>query len=77
MTPLPSPDDRTGDRRTDLLVIVQLDSDDTRTEEEQIRDALKANLEGQTFYPNGARSAQVIHSVIVREVDTVQRGRRA
>lgn len=77
MTPLPSPDDRTGDRRTDVLLIVQLDSDDTRSEEEEITGALLHLLEGQTFYPNGMRSAQVIHAAVVREVDTVQRGRKA
>lgn len=73
---LPNPDDRTGARRTNVLVMIELDSDDTRSEEEQISDALVRELEGKTFYPAGMRTATVIHSASVREVETVQRGHR-
>lgn len=72
-------DGRTGDRRMDIVVVIRTDSDDTRCEETQITDALRKKLEGTTFYipGRGVPGAHVIDSVEVREVETVQRGRRA
>lgn len=63
----------------DFTVKIRTDSDDTRTEEDEIQAALERALEGTTFYipSRGVPGAHVIDSVEVVEIETIQRGRRA
>lgn len=70
-------DTRTGDRQTDVTLCLRLDSNDTRSEADEIVAALKTALKGMGFSVPGRREQHVIDRVDEPVmVHTAQRGHR-